>query len=195
MPLRCKFNHAHPPEPLMAATENLSQPARPYHCPKCSELTKLSVKDSNWIHYPDFTSAEKAGHFRACKKCFPNDGSQEIDKQLHHSSNKKKVKPNVSEVVTVDQLAKWRRQLLRILDELDKQITRESGLTGRIIRLRNECRIPRDTASQMLLLTEVRNVAEYEGREPTLAASHAVRNAWLSIVEWAHSQGIGGEIS
>ena len=56
-------------------------------------------------------------------------------------------------------------------------------------------RIPRDTAAQILLLTEARNVAEYEAREPTPAASHAVRNAWTAIVEWAHSQGFGNEIS
>lgn len=96
--------------------------------------------------------------------------------------------------MTVDDLALWRRQLLRILDVLDNRDVPGSGPAARISRLRSAGKIARDTAAQMLLVTETRNVAEYEDRSQTPAGAQAVRSAWAAVLEWAHAAGISTDI-
>jgi hypothetical protein len=92
--------------------------------------------------------------------------------------------------VTADELAAWRRQLLRVLDALDNRNPPGDGPAARVTRLKKAGRIPRDTAAQMLLVSEARNVAEYEDRSQTAAGAQAVRNAWVAVLEWACSKGI-----
>ena len=189
MALRCRFNHNHPPEPLKAATLNKSRPrgGRPYRCPDCSEIAKALAVNANWIIYPDLTAALSAGHGRACRLCFP---AYEASLSREKSKRITDVEIIRSHRVTADELATWRRQLLRLLDALDNRLPQGIGLAARIARLRSEGRIPRDTAAQMLLVSEARNAAEYENRTQTAKGAQAVRNAWAAVVEWADSKGL-----
>lgn len=195
MALRCKFNHSHPPKPLKAATKNRSRPwgPRPYHCPDCSEVAKPSAVGSNWVDYSDVTSAQKAGHPRACGLCFPTAGAEPVVAQRPTAVMGRGARAAAPPVVTVEDLARWRRQLLRIVDELDHRAMPNAGPAARITKLKNEGLIPRDTAAQMFLVTETRNAAEYEARIQTPAGSQAVRSAWAAVVEWARSKGIAPE--
>jgi hypothetical protein len=224
MALRCKFNHAHPLRPLRAATNNPSRPhgPRPYHCPDCSEITKAHTVAGNWITYPDVASAVAAGHLYACSRCFPSatasadEGSRTLRSVSHPTGPASSTTPTPATAddlvkwrrqlarhfgkepdagVTADELGRWRRQLLRILDTLDQRAAQGAGPAARIAKLRNEGRIPRDTAAQMLVITESRNAAEYEGRSQTPAGAAAVRTAWLAVAEWARSKGIAYEAS
>ena len=70
--MRCYFGHDHPPEKLVAATWNPTQPwgPRPYHCPTCPEANKPDKVPSNWLDYPTPEDATRAGHDRACDICF-----------------------------------------------------------------------------------------------------------------------------
>jgi hypothetical protein len=94
-----------------------------------------------------------------------------------------------SPAVTADDLAKWRRQIVRLLDKLDNRVTPGAGLVARIAKMKNEGLIPRKTAALMIFLVEARNAAEYEDEGPTCAESEAVKNAWAAVVEWAKGRG------
>lgn len=91
--------------------------------------------------------------------------------------------------VTADNLAKWRRTLLRILDHLDGRPT-GAGPAGRISRLVGETRVPRTIAAHMRVVLEHRNAAEYENVRPTGTEGEAVRSSWSAILEWASSKGM-----
>jgi hypothetical protein len=180
--LRCKFGHNHPPEPLKGATRNPSRRgARPYHCSECSEINKAHAVNANWLVYPDIPAAERGGHPRACSLCFPGTESGQSTVQSAVRVGR----------VTLDELTTWRRQLLRILDALDCRNPSGLGPAARVGRLRSAGRIPRDTTTQMLMVIEARNIAEYEDRSPTSAGAEAVRHAWAAILEWARAKGIG----
>ena len=188
--MRCKFNHSHPPEPLKAATGNPTQPwgPRPYHCPECPQVVANPlVVGRNWVDYSDADKARIAGHPRACKICFPTRGPEATGPR----QGSKAVGAAVTKLpsVTADDLSKWRRQLLRLLDKFDHRSTPSAGPVARITRLKNEGLIPRKTAALMIMLTETRNAAEYEDERPTHAESEAVKNAWTAIVEWANARG------
>jgi hypothetical protein len=71
---RCRFGHMHPPTPLRAASGNPSLPdgPRPYHCPACTAAARASGRNpSYWTEYATASDASRAGHFRACRVCFP----------------------------------------------------------------------------------------------------------------------------
>lgn len=195
MALLCKFGHNHPPEPLKAATLNPSRRgARPYHCFECSEITKSQAVDANWLVYPDIAAAERAGHPRACSLCFPRtlSGPSTVRPMLKpvRRTPVSAANPALTSTVTADELAIWRRQLLRLLDVLDSHNPSGLGLAARVMRLKGAGRIPRDTAAQMLLVTEARNAAEYEDLSQTPTGAAAVRNAWAAVLEWARGKGI-----
>jgi hypothetical protein len=61
-------------------------------------------------------------------------------------------------------LATWRRTFIGFLNELEPPAQRASGegLGSRIQRLSHEQRIPRDVAAMMRLITDMRNLTEYE---------------------------------
>lgn len=94
-----------------------------------------------------------------------------------------------SPTITADDLAKWRRQIVRLLDKLDNHAKAGVGLVARITRMKNEGVIPRKTAALMIFLVEARNAAEYEDERPTGAESEAVKKAWAAVVEWANALG------
>jgi hypothetical protein len=96
-------------------------------------------------------------------------------------------------VTTADDLALWRRRLLRLVDLLENDEVSTDGLVGRITRLKRDGRIPRETAALMIALTELRNVAEHQGKQPSAAEGIVARNAWLAICEWANTLGIRPE--
>ncbi len=193
--MRCRFNHSHPPWPLKAATGNPTQPRgpRPYHCPECSEVTNLRAVGRNWVEYSDAVAARDAGHPQPCRRCFPTATLERAVSSQRGPGVGRGRGVQESPSVTADDLASWRRQILRFLDMLDGRAAHGEGLVARITRLKRERRIPRDTAAQMLLVTEARNVAEYENRRPTSAGGQAVRNAWAAIVEWANGRGFNVE--
>lgn len=90
--------------------------------------------------------------------------------------------------VTADDLAKWRRGILRVLDRLDARAVAEAGPVARIMRLKAARVIPRHIAALMAAILEMRNAAEYEDRQPTPAEGLAVRHAWTAVREWARPQ-------
>ena len=94
------------------------------------------------------------------------------------------------EMVTVDDLSHWRRGLLRLLDALDGHSTQREGPTGRINRLSREGRLPREIASCMRLVAEMRNVAEYQGKQLSAVEAAAAKNSWLAIEAWAQESNI-----
>jgi hypothetical protein len=104
-------------------------------------------------------------------------------------TGKKAVKPGP---VSASQLATWRRiivQLLRTLDQAKRNPVRE-GVASQISRLQREGVVTREMAAVMLMVTEMRNAAEYEGKRLTDAESELVRAAWKVIQEWALSRSI-----
>ena len=94
------------------------------------------------------------------------------------------------EIVSQDELARWRRKIIRILDQLAKSPVEHSGLASRIWQLSRNGVIPREVASLMQLIAEMRNVTEYEEKVLSASESQAVRNAWSAIVEWALPKGL-----
>lgn len=94
------------------------------------------------------------------------------------------------EIVTADDLARWRRRLLRLLDSLEGVSPSRDGPAGRINRLSRDGRIPREIASCMRLVAEMRNVTEYQGKQLSPLETAAAKNSWLAIEAWARESNI-----
>ena len=92
--------------------------------------------------------------------------------------------------VTVDELGQWRRCLMQLLKRLYKIDTSERGVGSWIKSLSSERRVPRQIASCMSFVVEVRNAAEYDSVQLSDSLSNATVNAWNAILEWASGQKI-----
>jgi hypothetical protein len=92
--------------------------------------------------------------------------------------------------VTADDLARWRRNIVRLLDAIEGRAGQREGLATRIRRLTWAGHIPRDTSTLMLAVSEARNAAEYDAKELSLIEATAVRSAWAVILEWARARGV-----
>ena len=116
--------------------------------------------------------------------------SKEPPRGAVRSSEPKASDLHRDEMITVDDLSRWRRGLLRLLDALDGPATQLEGPTARINRLSRERRLPREIASCMRLVAEMRNVAEYQGKQLSAAERAAAKNSWLAIEAWARESNI-----
>ncbi|MFN8587272.1 MAG: hypothetical protein U0704_05665 [Candidatus Eisenbacteria bacterium] len=95
-------------------------------------------------------------------------------------------KQHVAARLTIEDLSNLRRQLIGHVVKLEVAagLTSGDGIGARIGRLAREEVIPRDIAACMRVVTEVRNKAEYEARNPSPALAVAVLAAWAAIEEW-----------
>jgi len=94
--------------------------------------------------------------------------------------------PKVSE----DDLARYRRCLDRLLDQIETLQGDAEGLVARIRRFGKTGRIPRKIEPLMLTVAEIRNASEHS-RIPTspderLAAKHAMK----AVLQWASQRGL-----
>ncbi len=96
----------------------------------------------------------------------------------------------LEQMVSAEELAGWRRSLLRLLDALDAPPGPQEGLAARISRLSHQGKVPREIASCMRLVAEMRNVTEYEGKRLSATESAAAQNAWLAVEAWAREKKI-----
>jgi len=94
-------------------------------------------------------------------------------------------------LVSADQLATWRRALIGILDELGPRVGHghDEGLAKRIYRLSYDGLIPREVAAMMRVVTEMRNMTEYQSKVLSASESAAVTSAWDAIRHWADTRG------
>jgi len=95
--------------------------------------------------------------------------------------------------LSVDDLARMRRALLRAMDQLDPTRVERESPSARLHRLAAERRIPRGISAMMRSVIEFRNTAEYERTVPTGAESRALRATWEAITEWTQENGIALE--
>lgn len=93
-------------------------------------------------------------------------------------------------MVQADLLSKWRRTLIGFLNELEPGVQRASaeGLAKRIQRLSSSRLIPREVAAMMRVVTEMRNMTEYEAKVLSASESAAVTSAWEAIRLWADTR-------
>jgi len=72
-PLRCRFDHWHPPQPVRAATGNpmRSYGPPPYHCADCAAARPPATRPDYWLEYETPGHAMLAGHVQPCARCFP----------------------------------------------------------------------------------------------------------------------------
>lgn len=81
--------------------------------------------------------------------------------------------------------------LIGILNELDPRVQRgpDEGLAKRIQRLSYGRLIPREVAAMMRVVTEMRNMTEYEFKVLSASESAVVISAWAAIRHWADTRG------
>src|SRR5262249_10351833 len=72
-PLRCRFDHWHPPQPVRAATGNpmRSYGPPPYHCADCAAARPPATRPDYWIEYETPGHAMLAGPRPPRGKRFP----------------------------------------------------------------------------------------------------------------------------
>ncbi len=95
-----------------------------------------------------------------------------------------------SATVSLDDLTRLRRVVMRILDQLASRHGQQSGPVSRIWELSRNGVIPREVAAMMRLIIEMRNAAEYEAKLLSGSESEAVKNAWEAVSDWAKSLGL-----
>ena len=156
---------------------------------KLAALVHEHFPTSKWksTHYAWYKSQIKTGKIQV--------PGLSTGSALDRPSNPPDSKPLVMRAITSDDLMKWHRDLLRLLDSLDGHHEQGLGPAARILRMRGANRIPRKIAALMLSVTEARNAALHEGDEPTAAEAVAVQNAWLAISDWAKKESAMRETS
>ena len=89
--------------------------------------------------------------------------------------------------VSVDDLAELRRQLAALLNTIDGGSGGQDGrIRHRISQLsRDGGPVPREIAALMVIITEMRNSAEYRSKVLSASECAAVQHAWQAIQEWA----------
>lgn len=94
--------------------------------------------------------------------------------------------------ISVSELTEWRRRLVQSLRVMDRTSSRkkDEGVAQCIARLSWAGVIPRHVAAMMRMITELRNVVEYESKPLSQAESRAARAAWDVIQEWAQVRGL-----
>jgi hypothetical protein len=92
--------------------------------------------------------------------------------------------------VSADQLATWRRTLIGLLNDLEPGVQRapDEGLAKRIQRLSYARLIPRHVAAMMRVLTEMRNMTEYESKVLSASEGAVAVSAWAAIRHWADTR-------
>lgn len=92
--------------------------------------------------------------------------------------------------VTADDLARWRRQLLRLFDQLEQSRVPNAGAGARLTALRDAKRVPRIIFSFMKAVLETRNATEYDDQMLFHEDAVAVRGAWDAVCAWAKRRGL-----
>jgi hypothetical protein len=96
--------------------------------------------------------------------------------------------PKIS--VTADDLGRWRRNVIRLLNALGDRPSQPEGVVARILRLTRGGTIPRTTSALMVMLVEMRNAVEYEEVQLSPLQKETVWSAWRAILEWSQTKGI-----
>ena len=91
--------------------------------------------------------------------------------------------------MSVDELSKMRRELLRILKEIEPQEpqpapTGHESVCHRIQRLCRDGIIPEHVGDFMHVVRKCRNRAEYQDYIPEGMEAYAIRSAWAAIEDW-----------
>ena len=94
-----------------------------------------------------------------------------------------------SSQVTATTMAEWRRSLVQLLARLEGAGSPDSKLPvgSRIGRLTENGRVPREIAALMRVITEMRNVTEYQAKTLSPAEAEAAAAAWRAVSKWAET--------
>jgi len=122
---------------------------------------------------------------RTCQICLP----LEEEPPPPNGEGKPKTQDDPPPPVTLDDLTLWRRGIIQLLNAIDNDPSKK-GVVSRINSLSHAGRIPRETASLMVVVVEMRNAGEYEKKNFSHIESEASRYAWKAVVEWAYIQGV-----
>lgn len=165
------------------------------HSADCREYQSRqqdSTPNGYWTQiFPNFESAWKYAqstgkrNIDSCSICREQTSTESSTNQQKGSGTVKDISPEV----TLDDLTRWRRGLIRLLDEIDGGPS-TAGVVSRIRRLSRLDRIPREVAPFMIAIAEMRNVSEYQNKRLSHAEGEAIRHAWTAVAEWARAQGI-----
>lgn len=95
-----------------------------------------------------------------------------------------------SRILTAEDLGKIRRQLIQLLNHIEKKpASRSEGVGRRISRLRDENALDRNIANWMHTILNARGGTEYEGHKLSPNESNAIRSAWDEVLDWAKLKG------
>ena len=92
--------------------------------------------------------------------------------------------------VSADELARYRRCLDRLLDQIKTRQSQDEKLVPRIRQLGRSRQIPRKIEPLMLTVAEIRNASEHDRNQPSRDERLAAKHAWDAIVQWASNQGL-----
>jgi hypothetical protein len=92
----------------------------------------------------------------------------------------------VPDAISVADLGEMRRELLRILNEVDPQpdAARREDVCKRVQRLCREGVIPEPIGDFMHIVRKCRNRAEYHDLVPEGMEARAIRSAWAAVEDW-----------
>jgi hypothetical protein len=160
-----------------------------YHRPSCHIVEQ--IRRRNYKRLRNWEEAVSLG-LHPCPHCRPPfirkpepDKPTFIPKPEPGETAPQEAKSNL----TSSQLADLRRGLLRLLDELGPRLADEN-LAQRIQRMSRSNDVPRNVATCMHVIRELRNVSEYEAKTTSLAEIQIIEGAVRVIREWAHERGI-----
>jgi hypothetical protein len=93
--------------------------------------------------------------------------------------------------VTPAELDAWRRAVVQLVVSVDTDRSDPAeGISSRITKLTHRGVIPREIASLMRVVTEMRNTSLYEAKVLSPSETSAVHGAWAAVQEWAHARGL-----
>lgn len=112
-------------------------------------------------------------------------------KNEHACTKRQKDVPKgpVQGLFNAESLGAIRRHLFQILDCAEGKAGRDTTPMKRVIRLRDEKKIPKNIANLMQTVLGFRNIAEYDDYVPTEKEAELITAAWELVLEWARLKG------
>lgn len=178
---------------------NAHYPHRPWKVNTISaHLVGLSVNRDASKNFPTlrrhgFLFSLGNGRFRKWNRAIDgtwdviNRSVQRIDSPIERENNQS---IPAKLVITPDDLARWRRQIIRLLNGLEGHPNQQEGLVARIRRLSRDGQVPREMAALLAMIVEMRNAVEYEEKRVSTSEGRSIQSAWEAIREWAEAQSI-----
>ena len=158
-----------------------------YHRPTC-HIVRLIFRE-NYKRFRDYKEAQQL-FLKPCSLCRPPFDPSLVRELPPPDQDAPESLEPIS--ISAAHLSNRRRGLVRLLTQIEQTADHPlpEAIAAKISRLAHQNLIPRQVAACMRVITEMRNVVEYQAKTLSSAEAAAVEASWVVIRDWATDTGL-----